>query len=347
MSLTLPLESAKFITDQAKHTKICSEGIDHLSKMVLSSLRDTSCNYFNFKSFELNPKEINENSIHWIFIVDTLNFSFWSIPPKTEENKEDFQYKVNYKNKVYHGYWALCAAINRAIDEGYHMLDSKFYSSISESDLKHIFRSSTTVEIPLFNERLQVLRETGRFLNDNFDGNFVNCIKVANKSAKKLLEIIVNNFRSYRDEATYKDRKVTFYKRAQILVADIWACFEGRGLGEFYDIDDITMFADYRVPQVLRFFKCIDYSNELNDFLKKNELLHTGDVFEVEIRAASILACNLITQNVKKLSELESDGKKVHVNDILVDYFIWNYRRDYAEEIEAFLPCHKIRCIFY
>lgn len=40
--------------------------------------------------------------------------------------------------------------------------------------------------------------------------------------------------------------QVTFYKRAQILVADIWGCFEGQGIGFFADIDCITMFADYR-----------------------------------------------------------------------------------------------------
>ncbi len=40
------------------------------------------------------------------------------------------------------------------------------------------------------------------------------------------------------------------YKRAQILVADLWAAFRGRSYGAFVDIDSITMFADYRVPQV-------------------------------------------------------------------------------------------------
>lgn len=56
---------------------------------------------------------------------------------------------------------------------------------------------------------------------------------------------------------------VSFYKRAQILVGDIWACFRGEGLGAFYDIDYITMFADYRVPQVLIHFGAIRYSNPL------------------------------------------------------------------------------------
>ena len=54
----------------------------------------------------------------------------------------------------------------------------------------------------------------------------------------------------------YKSRKycsqyaliitVSFYKRAQILIADIWSCFEGKSYGEFNDINTITMFADYR-----------------------------------------------------------------------------------------------------
>jgi hypothetical protein len=36
---------------------------------------------------------------------------------------------------------------------------------------------------------------------------------------------------------------VRFYKRAQILIADLWACFNGQSFGEFRDIDKITMFA--------------------------------------------------------------------------------------------------------
>lgn len=39
---------------------------------------------------------------------------------------------------------------------------------------------------------------------------------------------------------------VAIYKRAQILIADIWSSFSGIGFGEFHDIDKLTMFADYR-----------------------------------------------------------------------------------------------------
>jgi len=40
--------------------------------------------------------------------------------------------------------------------------------------------------------------------------------------------------------------QVAIYKRAQILIADIWSSFKGSGFGEFHDIDTLTMFADYR-----------------------------------------------------------------------------------------------------
>ena len=39
---------------------------------------------------------------------------------------------------------------------------------------------------------------------------------------------------------------VSFLKRAQIFVADVWSRFGGTGYGEFNDIDTLTMFADYR-----------------------------------------------------------------------------------------------------
>lgn len=78
------------------------------------------------------------------------------------------------------------------------------------------------------------------------------------------------------------------------MIADIWGCFEGENAGYFNDISSITMFADYRVPQVLKFYNVIDYADDLKAFLKRNALLSSGARFEVEIRAASIVGCRVI-----------------------------------------------------
>jgi hypothetical protein len=39
---------------------------------------------------------------------------------------------------------------------------------------------------------------------------------------------------------------VYFLKRAQIVIADLWACCHNKGIGHFTDIEKLTMFADYR-----------------------------------------------------------------------------------------------------
>jgi len=64
---------------------------------------------------------------------------------------------------------------------------------------------------------------------------------------------------------------VGLYKRAQILVGDIWACCGGVGYGAFNDIDTITAFADYRVPQLLVWFDVLQYSDSLTDTLHNSQ----------------------------------------------------------------------------
>jgi hypothetical protein len=65
--------------------------------------------------------------------------------------------------------------------------------------------------------------------------------------------------------------QVFFYKRAQIFVGDVYGAFSGKGLGCFSDIAQLTMFADYRVPVVLRLMGLLQYSTELEQQVSKVE----------------------------------------------------------------------------
>jgi hypothetical protein len=47
------------------------------------------------------------------------------------------------------------------------------------------------------------------------------------------------------------------------------------------------------VPQVLKYYEAIEYTDDLKTFLKRNAMLSSGARFEVEIRAASIVACHV------------------------------------------------------
>lgn len=73
-------------------------------------------------------------------------------------------------------------------------------------------------------------------------------------------------------------------KRAQICVADLWAAFEGEGFGEFDDIDKITMFADYRVPQILNTLGCLWYSPLLDHAVRQKREIESGHTWEIQMR---------------------------------------------------------------
>jgi len=197
-------------------------------------------------------------------------------------------------------------------------------------------------------ERLNVLHETGSILLKEYGGHFARCIEQSGGSAVDLVELIVKKFPSYRDEAVYHGQRVSFYKRAQILVSDIWGCLNGHGLGHFTDMDGLTMFADYRVPQVLSHEGVLVYSPELKTRLDRKEEIPFGDEDECEIRAGSILAVHLIVNQANEKIPLEKDtgdgGQRL--NAPLVDVYLWRKRRQQSQIYEQ-TPFHRTRSIFY
>jgi hypothetical protein len=139
--LVLPLESSEFVMQNAKSVLVNADAVESLAQKIFDSLKDKNCSYFNWKSSPLNPKKMNEFAINWIFLVDTLNFSFWSdqeliqLPdplPLNFKRPVIEKYKVIYNDVAYEGYWALCAAVNRALDvhfcyDQFHLFNSLYF----------------------------------------------------------------------------------------------------------------------------------------------------------------------------------------------------------------------------
>jgi hypothetical protein len=191
----------------------------------------------------------------------------------------------------------------------------------------------------------------GLKLIEKYDSKFENCLRAANNSAKKLLQLIIQDFPCFRDEAEFHGKRVSLYKRAQILVGDCYALFRGEDLGYFTDIDEITMFPDYRVPQVLIHFGALKYSDELMKDLKEEKILKNGEEKEVEIRGASIYiveeAKKIVLELVKNNKNKNLDESTIkHINSILIDHFLWDYRRANADLL-CYIPFHKTFSIYY
>nr|SVE93759.1 EOG090X0A16 [Scapholeberis mucronata] len=332
-----PKESAAFIASKAIDVKVNQVGIKKVAAEISRALDsgDFTPNNMMLHSYPLPTAEDN-SSIEWLFVTDALNFSFW---------REDDHYSIELHGVCYTGYMALCAAVTRALEAGIPITSSKFYANIDIEVVDRIFKSSQGESIPMLEERLKVLKESGKILNEKFDGAFLNCLKKCNNSAQELLNLIILNFPSFRDSAYLDGTAVTFYKRAQILVADIWGLFKGKGVGSFRDIDTITMFADYRVPQTLIYFGALEYSEKLNNLLGSSHMFSNGDRYEVEIRGCSIHAVELIREELKQRA-VNISQEKLPLNSAMIDFFLWEFRRRFAKDLLS-IPFHRVRSIYY
>ncbi|KAJ2856692.1 hypothetical protein J3B02_001458 [Coemansia erecta] len=351
------LESARFISEHSNDVLVPEEGVCRAAKEIQERMKKSRYSTAEWKKHPLNPSKADQKAIEWIFVVDSLNFSFWTSKPV------DQQYSVTLDGTTYRGYWTLCAAINRAIRNGLDITDARVYASIARDLMEDVFRTDDPrkqEKMPMLERRIKVLHEVGRVLLDQYAGKFSNMVKMCQGSAQKLLDMVIREFPCFRDEHVFNGQRVCLYKRAQILVADIWACFEGKGLGRFEDIDKVTMFADYRVPQGLYHFGALRYSPRLFEFLQRSEaavriegenevtadgipaalgLLPSGHPWEIEIRGNSIWAVECIRQQI-----LRSSG--VLVSAILIDFYMWDYSKLHAKAMKD-IPIHLTRSVFY
>lgn len=228
--------------------------------------------------------------------------------------------------------------------------------------LSHVFRSSTSTPIPLLDKRVEVLNEAGRVLTNKFDSSVKALVESANGSAQALVQQVILNFSSYDDSlplsVLHQKKsneppppylpKLCFYKRAQILVADIWACFATEQKYQFHDISTLTMFPDYRVPQILLWLKAIEYSDDLMNHLKLEKELARGSRREIEIRACSIVAVEQIRSQLEVIaaSKHDSPPNSTGINSVLVDFLLWDYATGHGRDLSG-VPIHRVRSIYY
>ena len=333
-----PAESGEHIAKNAKHVTIHKDGIEKCADDIAARVASKELNLTKmFIKTDVHPKTADNAGIDWVFFADTLNFSFWN-----QDNEP--QYLVTWLGTTYTGYLAMCAAINRTLAQGVPLTDPKYFANISLAKLDEHLKGDNEVSCPLIHNRVDCLHEVGKVLNEKYECSFSNVLSRCDKSAITLLNIVLRDFPCFRDQGVFQGAVVSFQKRAQILVADLWCLFEGHGRGDLAGIDSLTMFADYRVPQSLQHYGVLSYSAELKQLLDENIVMESGDRLEMEVRGCSIHAVEAITERVRVL--LQEQAVSAVVNSILVDQFLWGYRRQHVEEMIKF-PYHKVRSIFY
>ena len=268
-----------------------------------------------------------EETIAYLLVLDSINFCFW---PAIGNPK----WEVEYQSEKLSGYFALAASLKKALESGVPLTNAQYLAKLSLKEFKKFLGG--TGDLQLLEFRVRSLNELGQMLMREYRGKAYALVEAAAQSALQLVRLVADKLPSFRDKAEYQGKKVFFYKRAQLFAADLCGASQGKEWGFFHDIDLLTAFADYKLPQVLRHVEVLRYEKALAQKVDYHSLLDAGSPEEVEIRANTIWAVELIRQ------ELLVQGKNLKAMDI--DWILWNLGQQEEYRIN---PYHRTLTVFY
>jgi hypothetical protein len=264
-----------------------------------------------------------EKTANWLLVLDALNFSFWGEP----------RWRVEHEGERLDGYVALAAALTRAVEAGRPLWDAGYLSALTPGELGEILAGENV--LPLLDRRLEHLHEVGEVLQAKYDGWFTRAIESCNGSAVRLVQLVVSDFLSFDDIADVKGQEVRFHKRAQLLVSDLYGAFGGERWGRFTDLEQLTVFADYKLPQILRHWGVLTYLPSLAEKVDNRFLLPALSREEVEIRANTVWAGELLRR------ALAVRGAELRAFEL--DWWLWNE----SQSFPGMAPYHLCRSIYY
>lgn len=291
------LDTTKFVVDNSSYVKINKKAIKEFNKFFEESHIN---HWLNESPFDFNKLK-ERDKLDFLLVFNAISFSYWGEPKWT----------INYNGENFDGAWGMIASIGKAVEDKKLILNSTYLKNIPKKDFEKILEGN--VEIPLFLERLNILREVGSILTRDFKGDFDNLVNKSKMDVLNLMELILTHFPSFNDSSPYKGKTIYFQKRVQLLIADIHQMLKEKGYN-MKNFDKITACADYKLPMVLRKLGILEYSKELaNKVDKKIEIIKDSEE-EVEIRANTIWAVELIKKGLKeKIPKITS----AYINDYL------------------------------
>lgn len=312
-------ETTAFVVKNAKDVKINKEKIIELAKEWKKNGVDNS---LWPADFHLQTDD-SEKLLDYLIVLDSINFCFWS-------KKE--RWKIKYKGKIYKGYFALSLALKKFFDEKQEKANLNYLSKISFKEFKKILQGGKN--LLFLKKRWQIVKSVSRSVIKNYKSS-VNFVESADNKFSVLTHKIYKELPGFNDIFSYRGRKVYLLKRAQILGSEIWGAFKGKGLGFFEDLDYLTCFPDYKIPQILNNLGILEYSSKLQKKVNNKILIKMGSAEEVEIRSCTVIAVEILKQELAKLV--------LNLPSFKIDWILWNK----SKKDKMKIPYHLTKTIFY
>jgi hypothetical protein len=281
-----------------------------------------------------------ERVAFYILALDAINFCFWPC------QKDSTELQIN---SLEYDHLAIALKKLAELDDrdctddlsSYFFSAKRLASTSLESMKMHLEPYLNGHYLDNIEKRSELWREVGEVLLNNFDGSALHMIGSAGGSAPKLVEMIFTYFPGFRDETVLDDsNRVVFLKRAQIFVGDVDAALKLN----LKELNRLTTFADYRVPQILRKYGILEYSPDLSERVDSGKEITKGSTDEVSIRAATVVAVEELVAVLNNNDETTQAGQPF--TDVNVDWYLWQVGEKMHSQ-GLLSPFHKVRTQFY
>lgn len=309
------LESCKYVVDNAEAVKI---NYDNISPLIDELLAFDNVHYLKKVPYDVYDMETRD-IINLLLVYDAIDFSFWGEPKWT----------IDANGKYLDGGIALLHCMFNLFNGKSSIDVYKELENMTLDEFKNVLKGN--VEIPLLEERYNIVISIVKKVNKEMNGDFYSFIKDMNKDID-IFNFILNNFDCFIDKRSYNNVDVYFYKLAQLLTSDILHVIQDKE-GIDVNYSNLLGCADYKIPQVMNGFGILEYSDNLNELLESKIEIELNSKYEVEIRASMIVVIDYIWNRIDKKID------RIDIND-----FIWSKGQDKSKK---YRPYHLTRTTSY
>jgi hypothetical protein len=247
-----------------------------------------------------------EELVKYYLVLNAINYCFTD--PLTGERFQDEKDEGS-------------TLMSKRVTEHWELLrDPVFLMQIDEKTLRErIFKAPGAM--PMLKERVMSLREVGNFLSS---GKFDEFLRLTARAQDPLSAV---NFLAESLPLWGRD---PFLKRAQLFLAFLYGRFQRdpRFPLHLKSSEALTIFADYRVPQALISLGIMKVGDELMAKLQSRTPLEVDSLEESELRAASVLAGDLLAKNMNER------GAWGFVSALHVDFLLWSLPRKKSKDAQ-------------
>lgn len=317
------LEDCLQVMSQASRVAINFDGVTRLAaSLIQQGIKRPPWNDMVY--WHGNEKE----TLLYMMVLECVNFLSWH----PEAHKRWLF--VDGKGREWSGWYGSVLAVHNDLVSSRRLLDVEFLRSMTETQFEEIFAGKG--EWLLKEQRLAHMRELGEVLTTRYLGQAEKLLEEVNYDAVRLIQRVVDLFPSLRDVCTYGTQSVAFYKRAQHLAIMVWSLWPELYGKQLTRMEELTVLPDNRVPQLLRHLGVLEYEKDLSEKVDAKILLAPGSEEEVEIRAATVVAGNLICEELMK--------RESSLLSVELDVNLWLLGERLKSEM---LPAHRVISVNY